>query len=437
MKRKKNILILSASHPTKTAGIVAKDLLDLFRECGFYTKLIVKPWDRYDDSDIIPIQNRFERIMERIINKSKKFSPIKFNRVRVDQDYSAHEFDETITYYSTKRFLKKISFTPDVILVLFMPGFLSFKNLFEFYSLTGAKILLYPMDFAPLTGGCHWMWDCDRYKTGCGFCPAINSSNHHDVSYINIQFKKKYIDIIDIELLAGTTQIEELLRNSFLFKNHKIHYNPIMVNTNVFMPLEKQMVRKNLNIPLEKKIIFFGAVSHGKRKGFSELYSSLQHLSHQLSKEEIKNTHLLVAGANISSTIVNLPFEFSFIGRLDQSELVKAFIASDIFVSSSILDAGPMMINQSIACGTPVVAFETGVALDLVITGKTGYRANLKDSADLANGIKYILELDDNQYKIMSENCRNLGLELLYSQKQAEKFIEIFNNNNTTKNICK
>ena len=59
-------------------------------------------------------------------------------------------------------------------------------------------------------------------------------------------------------------------------------------------------------------------------------------------------------------------------------------------VHLSIEDSGPMMINESIMCGTPVVCFDMGVARDLVHTGRTGYRAALRDSSDLAFGIREV-----------------------------------------------
>ncbi len=34
------------------------------------------------------------------------------------------------------------------------------------------QFLLYMMDMAPMTGGCHYAWDCEKYKMKCGGCPA-------------------------------------------------------------------------------------------------------------------------------------------------------------------------------------------------------------------------------------------------------------------------
>jgi glycosyltransferase involved in cell wall biosynthesis len=50
-----------------------------------------------------------------------------------------------------------------------------------------------------------------------------------------------------------------------------------------------------------------------------------------------------------------------------------------------------MMIPESMLCGTPVVAFDSGGAPDLIRSLETGYLAKYKDCADLANGILTLL----------------------------------------------
>jgi glycosyltransferase involved in cell wall biosynthesis len=79
-------------------------------------------------------------------------------------------------------------------------------------------------------------------------------------------------------------------------------------------------------------------------------------------------------------------------------------------------------------CGTPVVSFEMGVSLDLVVTGKTGYRAKLKDIRDMADGIMDILTLDADKYNKMSDNCRELALNLCSPDVQIEKIENILMN---------
>ena len=107
--------------------------------------------------------------------------------------------------------------------------------------------------------------------------------------------------------------------------------------------------------------------------------------------------------------------------------LAKVYQAADIFVCPSIEDSGPMMINESIMSGTPVVSFNMGVAADLVQSDKTGYIANLADSKDLAKGIHKIFSATKPEYQSLAANCRELGLRLLHPDIQLNSFISLFN----------
>jgi glycosyltransferase involved in cell wall biosynthesis len=63
----------------------------------------------------------------------------------------------------------------------------------------------------------------------------------------------------------------------------------------------------------------------------------------------------------------------------------------------------------------------------LVVPGNTGYRAKLKDAKDMARGILNILKLDEDNYKIMSDNCRELALKLCSPDVQTERIEKIIN----------
>lgn len=427
-----NILIFSHAKPDKNSGVVAMDLYNSFKSYGGHdVKICIKKYALYDNNDIVSIDNSWTESKERI----KSFSKIILNKlgfksvykVKSDRDYLIQNIDQTKTYYSTKRLLKKIDFKPDIIIVLFMQHFLSFKNLHELNVLTNAPILLYMMDLAPITGACHYTWACKNYVENCGKCPALFSTEELDQSRLNFIYKNKYVEKTNIiPIAASSWQYNKLLEaNMFRYKDK---YKVLLgINSEKFKPGKPIESRMDLGLPIDKKIIFFGAVSvlEDRRKGYKELKAALFRL-HEIyvNPDEI---HLAIAGNSESLELESLPFEFSALGSLNHQDLIMAYQASDVFVCPSIEEAGPMMINQSIMCGTPVVAFEMGVALDLVINGKTGFRAKLYDSADLALCINKTLNLNVEDYCTMRSNCREFGLENISTNKHYNQFAEIIN----------
>ena len=429
---RKNILILSSPNPNKTAGIVAKSIYEELKlNSNNHVSMIVKEWDEYDDKNIIPINSFYKSKYLSFLNKIRykliQLGLLNNKTILTEEKYSVQDYYQTNTIYSTKKILGKIDFKPDVVLVLFMQNFISYKNLYEINNKTNGKIYLYLMDMAPLTGACHYAWNCKNYIDECGNCPALISNDKNDQSRINLKFKKKYIDKTNIEILLCSDYTKKQAEISSIFKNKKI--------TKVYLPIENfpfEMIEKNksrvfFNLPTDKKIIFFGANSiNNERKGYKYLLEALEILSRNLSQVEKDNIHLAIAGNNEQKLPKQIEFKYTYLGFLNHENLKTAFASADFFVSPSIEDSGPMMINQSLVRGTPVVSFKMGVALDLIRSGENGFLAELSDSLDLANCIHKLLTLNNNQLNEMNKKCIETANEYCTIQKQVKEIYNLF-----------
>lgn len=422
------ILIISAPDPYKVAGTVAYNLYKGFKAKGHQTKLLVNTYGKYGDADITCMQTfrdvlvkKFRNRLLKFINKYIKILP------RINKDYSIQDFDETKEHYKTRDIVKKLQFKPDVILFLFPQNFLNTKNLFELNKLTGAPIYWYLMDSAALTGGCHYSWDCRRFTTGCGKCPGLYSENENDQTAKNFKFKLHYITQTEISIISATEWQYQLGLTSRLFREKAMDKILLSVDQHVFNYVPKKEAKRNYNIPENKKVIFFGsAFLNERRKGMRYLFEALKKVRQQPDVNP-ENILLLIAGNDFEQVKHEIPFEYRYLGLLaNNEELAAAFQASDIYICPSIEDSGPMMINQAIMCGIPSVTFNMGVALDLVINGRTGYCARLMDIDDLAFGILTLLNLDEETYDLYAKNCRNLAIESFTPQVQIEKFEKLF-----------
>ncbi len=424
------ILILNCNTPLRASGIVALDLFNGFRNKGHHVKMMVNKYDSNYPEDIISMETFWLAMKKDLMEKITRRLKIE-NRRPTDINYHFHEIREKISYYSVKRILKCSGIKPDVIFVLFAKDFINSKDMYELFKITHAKIFWLMYDMAPLTGGCHYAWDCKGYQNNCGNCPGIYSKAPFDISYENLMFKKKYVDLTDIHLIAASEWQYRQAKVSTLFKNKPIHKILLSVNPEIFKPADKAALRLKLGIDSDRKVIFFGAIYlHIKRKGMSYLMESLKMLKERLAGTDLGNkVLLLVAGLEIKGLAELLPFPSKYIGLLDNTYgIASAFQVSDLFLCPSIEDSGPQMINQSIMCGTPVVSFEMGVSPDLVITGQTGYMAKLEDSADLAQGLYSVISANSDEYQKLSDNCRELGLKLCSPEVQIESIEKIIEN---------
>jgi glycosyltransferase involved in cell wall biosynthesis len=200
---------------------------------------------------------------------------------------------------------------------------------------------------------------------------------------------------------------------------------------------DKLTIRKNYGLPQDGLILLVGSFNlHDERKGFNELTQALGQLYENLDDTQRgKLTIVSIGKKDIADTH---SFKSYHLGLLrGEKALAEAYQLADVFACPSVEDAGPMMINESVLCGTPVVSFEMGVSLDLVHYPETGYRARLNDAADFAKGLKTLFfeAADKGQLETMRANCRELGL-LLSSQstvaRQWQDFLlSLFPDNDT------
>jgi glycosyltransferase involved in cell wall biosynthesis len=434
-----NILIFNTYNPYLASGIVALDLFNSLQKKGHKVKLLVNRYNPTYPDGVVSVESYLMSLKRTTLYKfqwryEKLITDLKIRtKETTNPDYRIFQLNEQKLLYKTDLLIKKAGIIPDAIIILFAKKFINAKNIYELYNKTKAPVYWLMYDMAPLTGGCHYSWDCTGYQNNCGKCPGLFSTNSYDITYENILFKRKYISKTKIEIIAASEWQFQQAKRSSLFKNNTIHKVLLSVDSTIFRPEYKAGIRLKLNIPLNKKILFFGSVGlTEKRKGMCYLIESLKvlkqkaELSSTMAADEIV---LLIAGGEFEQIIDYLPFRYHYLGMVSNTYgIASAYQAANIFICPSVEDSGPMMINQSLMCGTPVVSFEMGVAFDLVITGETGYRAKLKDVDDMAQGIMNILTLDKIDYKKMSDNCRKLAHKLCSPDIQTEKIEQIFKN---------
>ena len=345
-------------------------------------------------------------------------------KIATDKNYYFYSLPKSHWPVNIAKLKKMIVIKPDAIILHWISYFLEPVDILRIYELFHVPIFWYMLDMAPLTGGCHYAWDCLGYQGQCGRCPALYSKEENDLSRQILKEKIQYFSRVKLTIVAASGWLDKQARASALGGELPINKILIGIDPDIFKPDSVKRVDGIFHIPPGKKVLFFGADFWcEKRKGLNYLVDSLKILK-TLNTEEInRNIFLLVAGSGDDQIIKELPFPCAFYGQIkDEEILASAYRSAYLYLCPSIEDSGPMMINEAIMCGTPVVSFDMGVAADLVHNGSTGYRAKLKDCSDYAQGIKKILDLNNNEYAKMSRNCRELGLKFCHPRTQVDSF---------------
>jgi glycosyltransferase involved in cell wall biosynthesis len=158
--------------------------------------------------------------------------------------------------------------------------------------------------------------------------------------------------------------------------------------------VDKRHARQLLNLPPDAPILLFGALGGDEdpRKGFDLLRDALQHLRRRSNGLERKGLELVVFGQLAPTQETPLGFPVRHTGYLhDDEKLRLLYSAADAVAVPSRLEAFGQTASEAHACGTPVVAFNTGGLADIVAHRETGYLAEPFDVQDLATGIEWVL----------------------------------------------
>lgn len=337
--------------------------------------------------------------------------------------------DETKMVYPTKLIIESIPFTPDLVIVGMVNGFLNTTNLAELYNLTNARIALVTVDMYPLTGGCHYAWDCVGYENDCSNCPAIRDKNHLWWPKENLAIKRENIIKagIDVISMSGWSNIQ--IQKSSLFKGKAdiLQINSC-IDMAVFNNSGRSYAKSVFNINKDSKVIFIGSQNlTDERKGVNWIIKALEELFKTVNENITKNIVVVLIGRDVESVtdIGNLIlFEKHFIEYINDYRLLSLlYQAADVFVCGSVEDTGPMMVSEALACGTPVVGFDTGIIYNIVENGKNGFKVPIRDWQNMALGIKKIIELEDREFMKMSE----YGTQKIKSESSKEVVINVVN----------
>ncbi|TBU86362.1 glycosyltransferase family 4 protein [Phytopseudomonas dryadis] len=276
------------------------------------------------------------------------------------------------------------------------------------------------------TGGCHVMWDCQRYTSGCGACPVLGSGDAEDLSARLYRRKRLIYERLNLTFTCVSRWLAECAQASGLTYDQNIAYLPNMIDCQRFTPGNQMLERERLDIPLGRQIILFGANAalRDANKGYVLLLSALADLPPDADIE-------LVFFGDSSSVDSIGGFPVRWMGHVaDDAVLIALYRAADVMVVPSLQESFGQTALEAMACGTPVVAFAATGLVDIVDHQINGYLAKPYIASDIAQGIEWVLGHPDypalaRAARVKAESCfdqRHVALQYLnlYERKLLE-----------------
>ena len=230
-----------------------------------------------------------------------------------------------------------------------------------------------------------------------------------------------------IHIVGDSYWISDCASKSLLMRDWPVTTIHYPLNTNTWKPIDQRHARQLLGLPQDCPLLLFGAIGGGKdpRKGVDLLLAALAQLCCDPS---LHNLQLVVFGQLAPQTPPQLGFPVHYTGHLQDDLTLRAFYsAADVMVVPSRQEAFGQTASEAHACGTPVVAFNTGGLPDIVDDRVTGALAEPFDPASLAAAICWLLE-DEQRLQALGAAARKKAERLWNPARVAALYAEVYGN---------
>lgn len=263
------------------------------------------------------------------------------------------------------------------------------------------KRLIWSMqDLWPLTPHCSYPADGEPDADGFYACESLRSEprmlwrNEKTMK----EAKRAVYEKASMTIVTPSRWTEAKVRNSVL-AGKDIRTIPNGVDLDIFRLHDKGEARKALGLPQDRQILLF--VAHdAERNPFK---------GWQYAKEAISarpDTTGICIGSRRPRTegnIIYLPFID------DRHRLALHYAAAEAFLFPTLNDTFGLVGAESLACGTPVVAFGSGGVPEVVEHLSSGFVAKRADAADFERGVDFALAAAHDDPQGIRSRCRARG----------------------------
>lgn len=325
-------------------------------------------------------------------------------------------FNGCFAWFETYKLLKKIDeFKPDIIhLHNLHDSYINLPMLFSYIKKHNVPTVWTLHDCWSFTGQCPYFTiaKCDRWKAGCHNCPQYKEypASLYDNTKKMWQLKKKWFTgVKNMTIVTPSEWLAGLAKESYL-KEYPIQVINNGIDLDVFKPTHSNF-REQYGIPGDKYIVLGVSFAWGYRKGldcFAEM------------AEKLGDKYQIVLVGTDGEIDKNLPKNIISIHRTqNQKELAEIYSTADVFAMPTREENYPTVNMEAIACGTPVVTFDTGGSPEM-LNEKVGRVVPVDDVNEMMSEIKNICTG-------VGDKGRMNGLDRLSMKIKFREYITLYN----------
>ncbi|MBM6840754.1 glycosyltransferase [[Clostridium] spiroforme] len=314
-------------------------------------------------------------------------------------------------------FLKKLNkIKPDIIHLHNLHNcYINLPMLFKYIKKRKIPVIWTLHDCWSITGQCtHFtLAKCDKWKSGCFSCP--NHKEYPATIFDNTKkmwkLKRKWFNEVETMIIVTPSLwLKNLVEKSYLNK-----YQIKVVNNGIdleqFTPLRSDLKTK-YGITSKQKIILGVAFNWEMKKGL-DIFIELSKRLPSIYKIILVGTDSYI-DKTIPSNIISIH------KTKNQRELAKIYSCSDVFVNPTREDNYPTVNMEALACGIPVITFDTGGSPE-IIDNTCGSVVSNDDIDTLQSEIERICK--NNLYSF--EACLKRS-QLFDAKNKFKEYLELY-----------
>jgi len=411
------VIHLSHSDNTGGASKAAYRIHSSLLECGIDSRLGVNLKTLSDPSVFTPYQFR---AIPRLRNHLVK--PLRFLHRDPNHDY----ISPSILPSRWPRYIRTVN--PHLVHLHWVQGeMLSVRDIASF----ACPVVWSLHDMWPFCGAEHNNFSNDRWIRG--YLPSNKPHSQSGIDLNQWTWERKRTHFTKpITLVSPSLWLARQASLSLLMHSWHVEVIPHPLDFSFWHPVNRATTRLKLGLPSNQHLILFAGLHLGesKTKGVDLFYELLDHLDANYSV-------VLLGDLTHHPRLSSHPNVIS-IGSISNSESMRDYYsACDLTLVTSRQESFGLVAAESLACGTPVVAFNVGALPERITHMKTGYLAQPFDLADLIQGIKTLTISTDASatstlcrssirhtlsYEAVSHRLLQLYHKLLHSDNQPTTF---------------
>ena len=397
------VLFINTNHKVGGAAQAASRLADSLQHHAVNVEWYVKHANVSDSS--INVFNR----------KLKDRVTAPFSKCRVT--YSPY-------IQSTKK-ISNIAYSRNIDLLHFHNLHGDYFNYTSIPFLTGKTPAVWTLhDMWSFTGHCAYSKDCERWKTGCGKCPDLNEypAVKTDRTRVEWSAKSKAIKESKLHIVTPSRWLGQLAEQSFLGQ-HPVSVIPYGLDTDLYAPGSKKEIRRRLGI-FESRftLLLCSADLSDPRKSQRILCEAINEISAQHGLP----MQVITFGSGSIQEYLHPNIVLHEFGYIDSdAEKAELFSAADVFLFASRADNLPLVIQESLSCGTPVIANDVGGVSDMVINGETGWLLQNLNKDSYVNAILEAFKSETHRLELSSQ-ARNYAVAHYSLVENARHYLSIY-----------